>query len=86
MRKLNYLFVVILLCSHALAAESWDIINKSMTSATPWDADGGATYNKAWKSSQKGEGIAITQETDFRQCWLRIRQQVMMSFCLPVQL
>ena len=65
MRKLNYLFVVILLCSHALAAESWDIINKSMTLATPWDADGGATYNKAWKSSQKGEGIAITQETDF---------------------
>ena len=52
MRKLNYLFAVIMCCGHVLATDGWDIIDKSMTSATPWDADGGAAHNKAWKSSQ----------------------------------
>ena len=65
MRKLNYLFAVIMCCGHVLATDGWDIIDKSMTSATPWDADGGAAHNKAWKSSQKGDGITITQKTDF---------------------
>lgn len=65
MKRFSYLIVFVLLSISSFAAESWDIINKSMTATTPWDVDGGAPYNKAWKSSQKGEGVLITQQTDF---------------------
>lgn len=45
MRKTNIILVLILFVSNLFATETWDILDKSMTT---WNVDGGLATNKAW--------------------------------------
>ena len=60
------IFLALLACisltGNAFAAITWDILDKTMD---PWNADGGATTNKAWTTSKAGSGITVTQGSGF---------------------
>ncbi len=59
MKKYTFIITLILFSCNLLSAQTWDIIDKSMSA---WNVNGGNTNNKAWKTSQSGSGITVKQE------------------------
>jgi hypothetical protein len=53
---------LILLTGNLLAAPAWDILDKPMAA---WNANGGSSISRAWTTSQKGSGIAVTQKDGY---------------------
>jgi lysophospholipase L1-like esterase len=62
--KANTLIITLLLLAGTLPAteETWNILDKSMAT---WNVDGGSIANRAWTTSQKGAGIAVTQHSGY---------------------
>ncbi len=54
MKKINFLFCLILLSANLFAVQTWNILDKSMAA---WNVNGGSDYNKAWTLS-KGSSLA----------------------------
>jgi hypothetical protein len=66
MKKINILFYLLLLSGSLLAAETWDLMDKSMTA---WNASGGTSTNGPWTYSKASNAAtnsslstAVTQQ------------------------
>ncbi len=62
MKKTYFIFAFILLTGNFFAAGPWDILDKSMAK---WNINEGSDDNLAWKTSQAGTGITVTQEAGY---------------------
>jgi lysophospholipase L1-like esterase len=62
MKKISTLFILIFLAGNTVFSQTWDILDKSMAA---WNVNGGSQVSLAWTSSQKGNGIRITQNTGY---------------------
>ncbi|MDR2626409.1 MAG: T9SS type A sorting domain-containing protein [Dysgonamonadaceae bacterium] len=61
MRTIHLFIAFILFAGNLFAAATWDILDKSMAA---WNADGGASTNRAWAINQGGAagGVALQRE------------------------
>ena len=62
MKKTSFILALIILTCKLFAAETWNILDKSMAK---WNVNEGANYNLAWKTSQAGTGITVTQKIGY---------------------
>lgn len=62
MKKTYIIFTLFFFAGSLFASETWDILDKSMAK---WNVNEGANYNLAWKTSQAGSGIAVTQKNGY---------------------
>jgi lysophospholipase L1-like esterase len=63
MKRIIFFIAFILFAGNLLAAETWDILDKSMAA---WNADGGSSTSRAWEVNQSGSaGGLATQQTGF---------------------
>lgn len=93
MKKTSFLFILILLSCNLLFSQTWDILNKSMTSYNQNDGD---ENNRAWERVQGGSASSVvTQQTGYVNFvktntgssarWAWLRPSIALANLLPEQ-